>query len=79
VRKEDARFVLPNAAATRIVVTMNLRALRHFFLVRCDPAAQWEIRDLALEMLRQVSALAPSVFADLHDRFLKAGGPQPAP
>ena len=70
VRKEDARFVLPNAAATRIVVTMNFRALRHFFLVRCDPAAQWEIRTLALDMLRQAHALAPSVFADLHDCYL---------
>jgi thymidylate synthase (FAD) len=69
VRKEDARFVLPNAAATRIVVTMNFRALRHFFLARCDPAAQWEIRALALEMLRQAHALAPSVFADLYDCY----------
>jgi thymidylate synthase (FAD) len=70
VRKEDARFALPNAAATRIIVTMNFRALRHLFTVRCDRAAQWEIRDLALEMLRQVHALAPSVFGDLYDRFL---------
>ena len=44
-RKEDARFVLPNAAATRIIVTMNFRTLRHLFSVRCDKAAQWEIRD----------------------------------
>ena len=58
-RKEDARFVLPNAAATRIIVTMNFRTLRHLFSVRCDKAAQWEIRDLALEMLRQVHGLAP--------------------
>ena len=65
MRKEDARFVLPNAAATRIIVTMNFRSLRHFFTVRCDKAAQWEIRDLALEMLRQVYALAPAVFGDL--------------
>ena len=70
VRKEDARFVLPNATATRIIVTMNYRSLRHFFSVRCDKAAQWEIRDLALEMLRQVHALAPAVFDDLYDRFL---------
>ena len=70
VRKEDARFVLPNAAATRIIVTMNFRSLRHLFTVRCDKAAQWEIRALALEMLRQVHALAPSVFADLYERFL---------
>jgi thymidylate synthase (FAD) len=70
VWKEDARFVLPNATATRIIVTMNFRSLRHFFSVRCDKAAQWEIRELALEMLRQVHALAPSVFEDLYERFL---------
>jgi thymidylate synthase (FAD) len=71
VRKEDARFVLPNAAATRIIVTMNFRSLRHFFCVRCDKAAQWEIRALALEMLGQVYDLAPAVFADLYERFLR--------
>ena len=76
VRKGDARFVLPNAAATRIVVTMNFRALRHFFSVRCAKASQWEIRALALEMLRRVYALAPSVFGDLYERFL-GGGDQP--
>jgi thymidylate synthase (FAD) len=70
VRKEDARFVLPNAAATRIIVTMNFRTLRHFFSVRCEKAAQWEIRALALEMLRQVYALAPAVFDDIYERFL---------
>ena len=73
VRKEDARFVLPNATATRIIVTMNYRSLRHFFSVRCEKAAQWEIRELALEMLRQVHALAPAVFDDLYSRFLGAG------
>jgi thymidylate synthase (FAD) len=70
VRKEDARFVLPNAAATRIIVTMNFRTLRHFFSVRCEKAAQWEIRALALEMLRQVHSLAPAVFDDIYERFL---------
>jgi thymidylate synthase (FAD) len=71
VRKEDARFVLPNATATRIIVSMNLRTLRHFFSVRCEKAAQWEIRSLALEMLRQVYVHAPSVFGDLYDRFIE--------
>jgi thymidylate synthase (FAD) len=75
IRKEDCRFVLPNATATRILVTMNFRSLRHFFSVRCDRAAQWEIRELALEMLRQVHTLAPSVFGDLYDRFLGEGVP----
>jgi thymidylate synthase (FAD) len=69
VRKEDARFVLPNAAATRIIVTMNFRSLRHFFSVRCEKAAQWEIRALALEMLHQVHSLAPAVFDDFYDRY----------
>ena len=70
VRKEDARFVLPNATATRIIVTMNFRSLRHLFTVRCDQAAQWEIRELALVMLRQVHDRAPAVFGDLYERYL---------
>jgi len=73
VRKEDARFVLPNATCTRIIITMNLRSLRHFFSVRCDKSAQWEIRALALEMLRQVYVLAPSVFGDLYQQHIASG------
>jgi thymidylate synthase (FAD) len=72
VRKEDARFLLPNAAATRIILTMNFRSLRHFFSVRCDKAAQWEISALALEMLRQVHALAPAVFGDQYEQYIGA-------
>lgn len=64
VRKEDARFALPNAAATRIVVTMNFRELRHFFSLRITPEAQWEIRQMALEMLKQVLPYAPTIFGD---------------
>jgi len=70
VSKEDARFLLPNATATRIVVTMNLRELRHFFKVRCDRAAQWEIRALAREMLKLAYQVAPSVFEDLYQEFI---------
>jgi thymidylate synthase (FAD) len=73
VHKEDARFVLPNAAATRIVVTMNYRSLRHFFAIRCDPAAQWEIRVLAREMLHLMYRQAPSVFGDLYRQFIARG------
>lgn len=73
VRREDARFVLPNATCTRIIITMNFRSLRHFFSVRCDKSAQWEIRALALEMLRQVHLLAPSVFDDLYQQHLASG------
>ncbi len=60
--QEDARFVLPNAAETKIVVTMNARELRHFFQVRCCNRAQWEIRALAWEMRGMVNALAPALF-----------------
>lgn len=59
---EDARFVLPNACETKIVVTMNARTLLHFFRLRCCNRAQWEIRAVANEMLRQVSAVAPRLF-----------------
>ena len=69
IRKEDARFLLPNAMATRIVVTMNGRSLRHFFRVRLHRSAQWEIRAVAREMLRLVYPLAPSVFGDFHERY----------
>jgi len=59
---EDARFVLPNAAETKMVVTMNARELLHFFSVRCCMRAQWEIRELATEMLRLVKRVAPILF-----------------
>lgn len=62
VPKEDARFVLPNAAKTNIIVTMNARELRHFFNVRCCERAQWEIKEIALEMLRQAKRAAPALF-----------------
>lgn len=65
VRKEDARFVLPNATATRIIVTMNFRELRHVFRVRISPHAQWEIRQVAVRMLEAVYPHAPAVFEDL--------------
>lgn len=59
---EDARFVLPNACETRMVFTMNARELLHFFSLRCCNRAQWEIRALADEMLRQVKEICPSIF-----------------
>lgn len=60
---EDARFVLPNAAATCLLVTMNARELLHFFELRCCTHAQWEIRELAWAMLKECQAAAPKVFA----------------
>lgn len=62
VHQEDARYVLPNAAETKIVVTMNARALLHFFELRCCSRAQWEIRQLAWKMLAEVRQVAPVLF-----------------
>ncbi len=59
---EDARYVFPNACETKIVLTMNARSLMNFFQHRCCERAQWEIRELATEMLRCVRAVAPSIF-----------------
>ncbi|NMA08101.1 MAG: FAD-dependent thymidylate synthase [Clostridiales bacterium] len=61
--QEDARFVLPNACQTQLVVTMNARSLYNFFRHRCCNRAQWEIRALADEMLREVKKVAPRLFA----------------
>jgi thymidylate synthase (FAD) len=68
VPKEDARYVLPNACETKIVCTFNARSLLNFFAHRCCNRAQWEIRELANEMLNQVRGVAPCLFA-------KAGAP----
>lgn len=64
VPAEDARYVLPNAMETKIVVTMNVRELLHFFELRCCKRAQWEIRGLALSMLDLVTPTAPYIFLD---------------
>ena len=60
---EDARYVLPNACTTRIVMTANARSLKNFFQLRCCNRAQWEIRALAEEMYRLCFAAAPTLFA----------------
>lgn len=64
VPPEDARFILPNAAKTEIVTTFNVRQWRHFFRMRCDKHAQWEIRGLALNLLQRFRELAPWGFGD---------------
>jgi len=61
---EDARYVLPNASATKIVMTMNARELRHFFELRCCNRAQWEIRNMACRMLKLAKEVAPILFKD---------------
>lgn len=60
---EDARFVLPNACETKMVMTINARSLQNFFRLRCCNRAQWEIRALAEQMLQLVLPIAPHLFA----------------
>jgi thymidylate synthase (FAD) len=60
---EDARYIIPSAICTSLVVSMNARELLHFFSLRCCKKAQWEIRRLAYLMLRCVSKVAPLIFA----------------
>lgn len=64
VPEEDARYILPNACCTNIIMTMNARELRHFFSLRCCTRAQWEIREMANLMLEQVKEVAPILFKD---------------
>ncbi|KAK8900032.1 hypothetical protein M9Y10_002355 [Tritrichomonas musculus] len=59
---EDARFVLPNACDTQLIVTMNARSLKNFFTLRCCQRAQWEVRDVANKMLKLVKKVAPNLF-----------------
>jgi thymidylate synthase (FAD) len=60
---EDARFVLPNACETKMIGTFNARELQHFFSLRCCNRAQWEIREVANQMLALVKPIAPDLFA----------------
>ena len=59
---EDARYILPNSTETKIIMTMNARELLHYFALRCCERAQWEIRDMSIEMLRLVRRVAPVIF-----------------
>lgn len=59
---EDARYVLPNACVTNITVTMNARELLHFLSLRTCRRAQWEIRAVADEMLKQAREVSPFIF-----------------
>ncbi len=60
---EDARFVLPNACETKMICTFNARSLLNFFKHRCCNRAQWEIREVATEMLRLCKGVAPNIFS----------------
>ncbi|HOE19430.1 MAG TPA: FAD-dependent thymidylate synthase [Spirochaetota bacterium] len=64
IKKEDARFVLPNALESQIVISANFREWRHVFSLRLEKAAQWEIRNVCIQMLAILQKEAPSVFGD---------------
>ena len=70
---EDARFVLPNACATKMLVTMNARSLMNFFSLRCCNRAQWEIHELADQMLKLCVEAAPTLFAKAGPSCVRTG------
>lgn len=63
IKPEDARYLLPNGCTTNITITMNARELLHFFSLRCCERAQWEIREMAEEMLRLCREVSPIIFS----------------
>lgn len=71
--QEDARFLLPNAVCSEIVITANFREWRHIFSLRCHPDAQWEIRDIMKKLLDEFHVLFLPVFEDLYDKFIRGG------
>lgn len=73
VPKEDSRFILPNAAKTNILITMNARELCHFFKLRCCVRSQWEIREMAIEMLRLAKRAAPAIFENAGPSCVELG------
>ncbi len=73
---EDARFLLPNACETKIVVTMNARSLMNFFRHRCCNRAQWEIKEVADQMLKKVLEIAPNLFKNAGPSCIAGGCPE---
>ncbi len=73
---EDARYILPNATHTNIVVTMNARELINFFTLRTCMKAQWEIRALAYIMLKKVRDVAPTIFENAGPACLRGKCPE---
>jgi thymidylate synthase (FAD) len=65
VSKESARYVLPNACATELVMTMNFRELRHFIEMRMDPKAMTEMRNIAGQVFKICCSLSPQVFKNI--------------
>lgn len=73
---EDARYVFPNACETKIVFTMNARTLINFFKLRCCNRAQWEIRQLATQMLKKVRSIYPTLFKNAGPSCLNGPCPE---
>ena len=73
---EDARFVLPNACTTKIVCTFNVRSLNNFFDHRCCNRAQWEIREVACQMLELCKEVAPVLFKNSGPRCIRGACPE---
>lgn len=79
VPPEDARYAIPQGVTCRLMLTMNARELRHFFALRCCSRAQWEIRDLADEMLAVCRAKAPALFNDAGPGCVRGRCPEGKP
>jgi len=62
IEAEDARYILPQAVTTKMIISANARELLHIFKLRCCNRAQWEIRELAMNMLKEVKSIAPTIF-----------------
>lgn len=66
IKKEDARYIIPQAITTKIIMTANFREWRHFLKLRLHKSAQWEIRKVAKEILKILYNHASSVFEDIY-------------
>lgn len=75
---ENARYILPGAMKTNLVMTMNARELKHFFELRCCNRAQEEIRELAWTMLRCVKDICPAIFSNCGPKCVKGQCPEGA-
>lgn len=73
---EDARFVLPNACETKLIMTFNARSLLNFFSERCCTRAQWEIREMANEILKLVKEVAPIIFKKAGPKCIRGACPE---
>jgi len=76
IEAEDARYILPNAFETKMVITMNGRELLHFFTLRCCNRSQWEIREMSIEMLKLVKKACPIVFDNAGPNCLRGPCPE---